>query len=172
MVSQAFERAEVLVMPSDSEGTPHALLEAMSHGVVPVVSRIAGSTTCIIEDRSSGFLCEPSNPAEFANAISDLASNAALRREVGRNAASAMARDFSLEAFAARFLSAISEVRSKGVVRPSPLPLCQVSSGEIGMGCLGLWRCLRTETVGRLKRWWRGRRIVKAAESGALLPSI
>jgi hypothetical protein len=159
-------------MPSDSEGTPHALLEAMAHGVVPVVSRLAGSTTCIVENRSSGFLCEPSDPAEFADAISDLASNAARRHELGRNAANAIARGFSLEAFAGRFLSVVSEVRSREVERPRSRPLCQVNANEIHSDCLGLWRCLRTETLGRLKRWWRGRRIVKSAESGALLPSI
>jgi glycosyltransferase involved in cell wall biosynthesis len=171
-VSQALARADVLVMPSDSEGTPHAVLEAMAHGVVPVVSRIAGSTTCIIEHRSSGFLCEPCVPAEFANAISDLASNAARRDKVGRNAAQAIAREFSLEAFAARFLSAVSDARAKQGEQRGCRPLCQISASEIHSECLGVWRCLRTETVGRLKRWWRGRRIAKSAEAGALLPSI
>jgi glycosyltransferase involved in cell wall biosynthesis len=171
-VSEALRQADILVMPSDSEGTPHALLEAMAAGVVPVVSRIAGSTASIIEDRTSGLLCERSDPAEFVNAIAELMSDAAWRREVGRNAAGAIAREFSLEAFASRFLAAVSEAQSGARVRSRPRPLGQISSREIHLGCLGLWRCVRTETLGRLKRWWLGRRVVKAAEGGALLPSM
>jgi hypothetical protein len=164
------DQADVLVMPSDSEGTPHALLEAMAHGVVPVVSRLEGSTTPIVADRLTGYLCAPADCAEFARAISELAGNAARRHEMGHNAAAAMAREFSLDAFAARFLSAVGEARSQSL-RREPVPLGHVSA-ERGMGCLGIWRCVRTESLGRLKRWWRGRRMVKAAESGALLPSI
>ncbi len=170
-VSQAFAEADVLVMPSDSEGTPHALLEAMAHGVVPVVSRLTGSTTPIVADRVNGFLCAPADTEEFAEAISELARNAARRCELGHNAAMAMAGEFSLDAFTARFLSVVSEARSNAVLRREPLPIGQVTSGR-SMGCLGLWRCVRTETVGRLKRWCLGRRMVRAAETGALLPSV
>jgi glycosyltransferase involved in cell wall biosynthesis len=171
-VAEALRESDVLVMPSDSEGTPHALLEAMAHAVVPVVSRIDGSTTCIIEHNKSGYLCEPSDPAAFAAAIADLAAKPARLRELGRHAANAIAMEFSLEAFTNRFLAVIDEIRARAIERPDPLPITELSSGATAFRCLGFWRCVRTETLGRLKRWLQGRRMVKAAGSGALLPSL
>lgn len=155
-VLDALEQADVLVMPSDSEGLPQALLEAMARGVVPVVSRITGSTTCAVQHGVSGFLCEPSQPAEFANAINELASNPSLRCGIGTKAAEIIARDFSLDAFTERFLAIIGEIRSRGIVRPHPLALSEVSGGRKSFRCLGFWRSLRHQTLGQMKRWVLG----------------
>jgi len=171
-VAEALSRADVFVLPSDSEGTPNALLEAMAHGAVPVVSRIDGSTTGIVEHLSNGCLCEPSDPTAFAGAIAELAANQAQLRAQGENAANTIARQFSLEAFTNRFLTIVSELRSRGVTRPDPLPLSQLRASQTPLRCLGFWRSVRTETLGRLKRWVQGRRGIRATQSGALLPSL
>src|SRR5437016_8490019 len=44
-VTSIFRESDVFILVSDHEGLPQALLEAMAYGVVPVVSRINGSTT-------------------------------------------------------------------------------------------------------------------------------
>ena len=171
-VAAALGKAEVFVLPSDNEGMPQALLEAMAHGVVPVVSRIDGSTTGIVDDRKCGYLCEPSHPGAFASAIDELARDPCLRRTMGNNAANTIARQFSLEAFTSRFLSIIEEARWHASKRPQPLAPAGVSSVKMPPGCIGFWRCLRTETLGRLKRRLCGRRFVKAARAGALTPAV
>jgi glycosyltransferase involved in cell wall biosynthesis len=172
VVASELEKADVFVMPSDSEGMPQALLEAMAHGVVPVVSRISGSTTRIVEDRKCGYLCEATRPEEFAKAIDELAGDPALRRKMGINAAETIARHFSLETFTARFLDIIEEARSSSMVRTPPFPPEQIFSPDRHMGCRGFWRCLRTQTLGRLKRRLCGRRFIGAARAGALSPAI
>ena len=50
-----FERARFFVLPSDVVFANHALLEAMSYGVVPLVSRQLGSEL-IVDDGINGFI--------------------------------------------------------------------------------------------------------------------
>ena len=54
-----YVRAKFFVFPSDYVFCNYALLEAMSHGVVPIVSRREGSEL-IIDDGISGILVEHS----------------------------------------------------------------------------------------------------------------
>ena len=44
-VSVRLRQLDALVLPSESEGLPLVLLEAMGHGVVPVATRIASGNT-------------------------------------------------------------------------------------------------------------------------------
>ena len=74
-VLKTLRDADVLVMPSDYEGLSQTILESMSMGVVPVVSKIPGSTDYIIRDGKEGFLCERGKPKLFAQKISELNQN-------------------------------------------------------------------------------------------------
>jgi glycosyltransferase involved in cell wall biosynthesis len=62
---------DVLVMASDSEGTPNSVLEAMSCGV-PVVSTDIVNLRNIVE--RSGWLCERGNADSLASAMKDALS--------------------------------------------------------------------------------------------------
>ncbi len=67
---------DIFLLPSTFEGTPHALLEAMSFGLVPIVSRLKGSTDQIITDCKSGFLCQlPMEPIEYGQYIKKLSED-------------------------------------------------------------------------------------------------
>lgn len=65
------EQQDVLVFPSRFEGTPVAILEAMSRGVVPVVSDLPGGIREVV-DAGAGLRCHPLKPQEFASAIACL----------------------------------------------------------------------------------------------------
>jgi glycosyltransferase involved in cell wall biosynthesis len=66
---------DVLVMVSDSEGLPIAMLEAMGHGVVPVVSDIGSGMSNVVEDGCNGFLVELGNFAAYADRMELLAND-------------------------------------------------------------------------------------------------
>lgn len=62
------EQVDVYVIPSRSEGLPLTLLEAMAASL-PVVSTAVGAIPDIISRARGGWLCQPSSPDEFADAM-------------------------------------------------------------------------------------------------------
>lgn len=62
---------DILVLPTFFEGTPVSILEAISHGVIPVVSNLPGGIRDIVTEKI-GFRCQVGNPCSFANAIQQL----------------------------------------------------------------------------------------------------
>lgn len=68
---------QVILMMSDYEGLPVALMEAMAQGVVPVVRSIASGIPELVEDGRSGLLVTD-DPADAARAIRRLAGDPGL----------------------------------------------------------------------------------------------
>lgn len=83
---------DLFVMPSRSEAWGLAALEAMSYGV-PVIASAVGGLREIVEDRVSGWLVPPDDPAALASAI----AAARLLVESFRERARERAGKFSLE---------------------------------------------------------------------------
>lgn len=71
--------ADVLVLPSRTEGSPNVVLEAMA-ARCPVVASDIAACRDLIEPGRSGALCPPDDPAGFARAVSMLLANPDLRR--------------------------------------------------------------------------------------------
>ena len=69
--------ASVAVLSSLSEGSPNALLEAMSAGVPSVATRVGGVPE-IAEDGESALLVQPSNVSEMEEALRRVLSDKAL----------------------------------------------------------------------------------------------
>jgi len=91
---------DVLVMASDSEGTPNSVLEAMSCGV-PVVSTDIVNLHNIVE--SSGWLCERGNSDSIASAMKD----ALVESPEGLQLRSHKAREFIRDNFDLKFHSGV-----------------------------------------------------------------
>ncbi len=62
---------DVLIFPSKFEGTPVAIMEAISRGVVPVVTDLPGGTREMMTT-DIGFRCRPRKAEDFADAIGQL----------------------------------------------------------------------------------------------------
>lgn len=71
---QCFADADVLVVPSRSEGTPRVLIEARSFGCPVVATRVGGIPTSV-EDGIDGLLVPPGDPDALAAALLRLASD-------------------------------------------------------------------------------------------------
>jgi glycosyltransferase involved in cell wall biosynthesis len=93
-----FADADVLALPSVSEGTPRVLIEARAFGCPVVASRVGGIPTSIT-DGEDGLLVTPRDPAALARALLRIAREPSLRKKLVR-AGFDRARRSTVDAFA------------------------------------------------------------------------
>lgn len=104
-VTPYLEEADVYVSSSVSEGMSNALLEAMSSGVMPVVSRVSGADD-LVEEGVSGLLFPPGDENALGTRLEkSLAMSAEHRRATGEAARDSVRARFSLDLVAERHLS-------------------------------------------------------------------
>jgi glycosyltransferase involved in cell wall biosynthesis len=85
-VDAELDRMDLLVLPSIlPEGMPMVLLEAMAAGVPIVASRMSGITD-VVRDREDAHLFPPGAAAALADAVIELANDAALCERLRRTA--------------------------------------------------------------------------------------
>jgi glycosyltransferase involved in cell wall biosynthesis len=116
-VPDLLEKHDVFLLASDAEGLPISLLEAMAHGVVPVVSDLESGIRDVV-DAGNGMLVPVDDVAGYARAIIHLHGH---RDELAAKSAAARARvqaEFSVAAMADRWLEAFPPV--KGVIESWP----------------------------------------------------
>lgn len=77
--------SDVMANPSDHEGLPLAILEAMSLGK-PVVATAVGGVPSVIEPGVNGLLVPAADPAALAESLRDLAIDGELRSTLGGRA--------------------------------------------------------------------------------------
>ena len=101
---------DVFVLPTKFEGSPVSLLEAMSAGLVPVVSRIPGGITDIV-NRDIGFIIDVDDNKGFSNAISQLYSDRQLLNKMSRNAREKIECEFDVRNTAKSYHDLFSKYR-------------------------------------------------------------
>ncbi|MCP9786175.1 glycosyltransferase family 4 protein [Cyanobium sp. N5-Cardenillas] len=89
--------AQAILLMSDFEGLPIALLEAMAAGVVPVVRRIPSGIPELVDHGRTGLLVSE-DPAEAARALLRLADDPDLWRRCSTAARGLVAQHYSAEA--------------------------------------------------------------------------
>ncbi len=104
-----FPSLDVLVVPSDFEGLPLVLPEAMSCGVPCICSNVGGCAEAI-RDGEEGFVLQKNTPEEIATAISNLIEQPALWLNVSRKGRQRYEQLFTAE----RMCSALEEIYSNG----------------------------------------------------------
>jgi glycosyltransferase involved in cell wall biosynthesis len=111
-VKERLLELDALVLMSDCEGLPLALLEAMAHGVVPVITNLESGNTEVVRDGESGFLITVGDITSFADRIQTLAADAVLLSTM-RKAAWETGRTYSIENMVSHYLKCFAEL-SKG----------------------------------------------------------
>lgn len=102
---------DIFVLPSLTEGTPHALIEAMACGKAIVASDIS-SIREMVQDSRSALLFNPQDAHELNDKITRLYRDSALREGLGNNARSC-AHDFDLEKVFPRVLALYDKMRDR-----------------------------------------------------------
>lgn len=87
--------ADLLVLPSTSEGTPAVILEAGAR-CVPVVATAVGGIPEIVRHGETGLLVEPGDRAALISAVLRLLGDSSLRTGMGRAARETVSQKFSL----------------------------------------------------------------------------
>jgi glycosyltransferase involved in cell wall biosynthesis len=98
-----YTMADLVVLPSHTEGSPNVLLEAMAAGV-PIVATDVGGVPEIVEDEKQALLVEKRNPVALARAIERLLDNANLRKRLSEAARQSIS-SYSPEAYYDSILS-------------------------------------------------------------------
>lgn len=101
-----YRAASIFVMPSRVEGTPNALLEAMSCGLPVIVSNGAPGLLEVVEDGKTGLVVPVNDPDALANALRRLTHDHDLRSRIGAAARERVA-DYSLPSALAAWESVI-----------------------------------------------------------------
>jgi glycosyltransferase involved in cell wall biosynthesis len=92
-----YSAIDVFALPSLTEGSPNALIEAMMCGRACVATDVGGVRE-IMENERSGLVVPPAKPELFARAIARLAEDPALRHSLGAGARSRVTEHFTIAA--------------------------------------------------------------------------
>jgi glycosyltransferase involved in cell wall biosynthesis len=78
-----YQEADIFLLPSESEGLPMVLMEAMA-SALPVVTTETKGASDLVQDNKNGFLIPIGDSKALAKKIKLLAETPALRRSMGR----------------------------------------------------------------------------------------
>lgn len=104
---------DVFVLPSLSEGTPMALLEAMAQGL-PVVASNVGGIPSIIRSGYNGILTEPANQRKLVDAISMIYQNSQFRASLGVSAKKTVRERFNAAIWVKEIESLYLSIQRRG----------------------------------------------------------
>lgn len=78
-----YQRGDIFILPSLSEGLSNVLMEAMASGL-PIVATDVGGNPELVKDGKGGYLVEPENPSALAEAVISLIEEKDMRDKMGR----------------------------------------------------------------------------------------
>lgn len=88
-VAKDIYAAALFVLPSDTEGMPNALMEAMSLGLAVIATDCpGGGPRSLIQHGENGLLCEVGNVNDLAEQMRLILGNQMMREKLGNNALS------------------------------------------------------------------------------------
>lgn len=93
---------DIFVLASRNEGIPGVVREAMACGI-PTVATDVGGTSSAVHDQETGLLVGPESPHELANALEELADNAALRQKLGSAGREHIYNHFSVDSYVSNY---------------------------------------------------------------------
>jgi glycosyltransferase involved in cell wall biosynthesis len=102
--------ADVVTLPSFTEGLPNVALEASAAGI-PVVATAVGGTPEVIAAGDTGFLVPPGRPDELAASLARLLRDPRLCAALGAAGRGRMQRLFTFDAHAAAYLDLFARLR-------------------------------------------------------------
>jgi glycosyltransferase involved in cell wall biosynthesis len=143
-------QSHVLLMPSQFEGLPIALLESLACGCVPVVSRLPGITDVAVSHGETGLLVEPGDMAGFADAVVSLAANPEEWDRMSQACRQRARQSFSTESMGNSYLRLIHDGRGGYY----PLPRSRRYQSPFDLSLFS-WRDSLPGPLRRLGRWGR-----------------
>lgn len=155
-VLAAMHRHHGLLMPSNYEGLPIVLLEALAYGCVPVAARLPNITDYMVQDGVSGFLVNSTDIEGYVNGIAQLLMPERWRalRSTGMVL---VKRQFSRQRMSERYLALFSDLACGTYSRPPD----RAKLYSPAFLCFGWRDYLPPPLVARARQLWR--RLLKPA---------
>ncbi|MCU1268261.1 MAG: glycosyl transferase group 1 [Acidobacteria bacterium] len=111
-VAQRLQALDVFVLLSDYEGLPVALLEAMGHALVPVVTIIESGNQELVQDGLNGFAIAVGDINSFADRLTQLAHDPEQLARM-KYAAWQTGETYSVERMTTRYLGCFAETKAR-----------------------------------------------------------
>lgn len=111
-VADLLALADVFALPSNDEGLPIALLEAIAAGV-PAVATPVGAVPDLVQADCTGLLVPPRDDQALASAIDRLLRSPALCDSLSRNALAVLHSTYTAEAMYARYRDLYGEILTR-----------------------------------------------------------
>jgi len=108
-IQQKFLEADAIVLLSDYEGLPIALMEAMACGCVPICLNMRSGIPELVEDGVTGVIVNDRGD-DFVLAVRRLASDPDMRERLSRAARERIVAEFSSEVCGASWASLLKEL--------------------------------------------------------------
>jgi glycosyltransferase involved in cell wall biosynthesis len=104
---------DIFVLPSLTEGTPMALLEAMAQGI-PVVASAVGEIPAIVNQNQNGILVQPGQSDDVVKAVRKIVENEALGKDLSCQAVKTISQRFGLKPWIHQIEAHYTELISSG----------------------------------------------------------
>lgn len=130
-IGRYYQAADLLILPSEKEGLPNAVLEAMASGLPCLVARTSGSVELVAEGET-GYTFAPGNVDELRDALHRILGDSA--EALGARARRVAEHSYAIDEIADRYLRLY-----EGLLRPAK----RVLYVENGIGYGGAIICLR-----------------------------
>jgi glycosyltransferase involved in cell wall biosynthesis len=112
-----YQQANLFINCSDNEGLPVSLVEAMKHGLIPIVNSWNGSANDLVENSINGFIVVDNRPEEYVNVILKLNALNNTLLSMSKRAFSITTERHSLKNQITKFESILFELESITVNR-------------------------------------------------------
>jgi glycosyltransferase involved in cell wall biosynthesis len=109
-IIDAYNVADVFVLPSLQDNLPNTIMESLSCGV-PVVAFNVGGIPDMIDDRQNGILAKVESVAELANGIEQLLTDEELHKKFSIAAREKVIKNFDQKIVAEKYLALYNSVK-------------------------------------------------------------
>lgn len=109
-VYELYKAAHAMVLPTRVEGFPLALIEAMNHGVVPLVTPLESGVPELVTHRDNGYLIPFDAVNEYVNAINELDNERVLLQEMSNRCREKIRNEFNPTDKAAQFVDFVYSI--------------------------------------------------------------
>jgi glycosyltransferase involved in cell wall biosynthesis len=108
-----FSAMDAFVLPSLTEGTPMALLEAMGYRL-PVIASAVGGVPAVLTDRENGLLVDPGSVAQLVQTMQALTTTPSLRKAVAEAGVQAIRDRYGVDGWIHRTREVYLEAMAEG----------------------------------------------------------
>lgn len=111
-VTPYLKAADIFTLPSVAEGLSVAMLEAMSAGLVAVVTAVGGAPETITHQHN-GWLLRPDDRAELQHSLITLIGDVGQRQQISQNGRETIENAFALPAIAQKLRDLYAQLKKK-----------------------------------------------------------